>query len=213
MSKGSQGDMARRKTREKERKRMMDRDRGAPREDEDDWFNGPKRSNGLSTRGKGTPYHKRPLNSDRRPAQSNTKRNHLPFSHSHLMSPAPASAPAKGIAFGKLVLPVDSPIPAKPKKPANPALAMANHAMSRDAPAGKKRLPNSSVGSPVPGSARKQKRRKQDETIGRDWENEWRASGKGGGSVVGWGKEIDREERRAKKEDLRVSGQRYTGGY
>lgn len=219
MTPGFEGAMAGRKSRDKAKRRMMESDRRG-QDDEEDWFGGSQRKNGISIRGRGsgrgTPIQRRPWPSDHGPglkSNPSSQRDHLPFSHSHLMSPAPASAPAKGIAFGKLTLPVDSPTIGKGRKPANPALAMVNRITSSASASRNASQPNASSGSPTPGSSRSKKRRTRCEEHGRDWEGEWRASGQGGGPVMGWGKDINWEERKVKKEAAKVAGQRYTGGY
>ena len=216
MTKGFQGEMAGRKTRDKERRRMMDYERGT-QDDGDDWFDGPKQSKGPSIRGRESSSQKRPKGSDGRASRSPIKRGDLPFSHSPFMSPTPAKLPANGISFGKLALPVDSSTLDKVRRREKPAMAAVNGTKSPDTPATMMRQAASPKHHPVLGPSHANKRRKREEVSERDWELEWRASGNGGGPVIGWGKDVYREEKKAKKdakkEAAKISGQRYTGGY
>lgn len=218
MSRGFEGGMAGKKTRDKDKRRMIDRERAVVHEDEDDWFGEQRRSNGYPAPRKGSPYQKRQSDANRRPGRSDDrfgKRDHMPFSHSHLMSPAPAT-PVKGISFGKLALPVNSSPSGKGRKLGTSGSTTGDRGKGRSTPAGKAHLPRRPEppgAGPASGSTGSKKRRKTNEEKGRDWENEWRASGKGGGPVFEWGKDMDREERKMKVEATKISGQRYTGGY
>lgn len=104
------------KTADKAKRAMIDREAGEiDEDDEDDWFNarrGEPSQRGISIRGRGksTPMAggRRPWDSENRPGVGKAKatgREPLPFSHSHLMASAPASSKGKGIQFGKLSLP------------------------------------------------------------------------------------------------------------
>jgi hypothetical protein len=57
-------------------------------------------------------------------------------------------------------------------------------------------------GTPTAAASRKKRQRRGD--LGgegdTDWEANWRAEGRFGGNVAGWGKEMDREERMKRKE-------------
>ena len=229
VSKGFEGAGAGKKSRDKERRRMMDRERGT-RDDEADWFDRPKRGppglpiRGAARTGRGTRHAKRPWDPDTRETDRGSRHDGLPFGHAHLMSSARASAPANGIKFGKLTLPDDSRPVNKSRKSGNPALAVVNRALGRgeirptlgkngnqtESAAGSRTESPAASGS----SSRMKKRRKgRDEERGKDWESEWRMNGNGGGNVADWGRELDREEKKAKVDKGKVSGQRYTGGY
>ena len=209
--------MAGRRGREKDKRRMIDRDKRS-RNDEDDWFDDPKRESGSSLRRRETSNQKNTRDDDSLPKwyteRSSKQRDHLPFSHSHLI--AAESASVKGISFGKLTLPdSDTRKPNKQEKPSHP-LEKVNRVKRRDEIEGARRQRSPlKHGSVVGASRSKSKGNKGNhhEEHERDWEREWRASGGAGGPVIGWGRDMDREERQAKKDAARVSGQRYMGGY
>ena len=210
---GFEGGSAGRKSREKEKRRMMNRDEES-RVGDDEWFPGLRQMSGKSTRNRSTGDRIRsPLRHSLFDVGS--KRDHLPFSHSHLMANVPASTPIKGISFGKLTPPSGSSTKIKSRYPVNPELAAFDR-ISRQS------SDSSSLLGPASTSTSKAKKRRRREGTERDWEREWRSSGKGGGPVSEWGKEMDREEKKVRKKatgidgrshPMGITGQRYTGGY
>ncbi|CAD6578384.1 MAG: hypothetical protein TREMPRED_002167 [Tremellales sp. Tagirdzhanova-0007] len=126
---------------------------------------------------------------------------------------SPEFALAKGVTFGKLTLPdIDSRKPNQREETLH-APQKVNRVKRHDETGGTKRQHSSPKRVPSVGSSRSKTKRKHKEEHERDWEREWRASGGAGGPVIEWGKEIDREQKKAKKEAAKVSGQRYVGGY
>ena len=151
----------------------------------------------------------------------------LPFGHSHFMSPA-ASPAARGkgkdgqtasqIQFGKLSLPGSDESTGTPKRNGGPSNSASTTLVNRALRQSYVNSPKSptvnlnSRSSPLastPESSKSQssskarrKKRKSGESELEEGEIEeiaFRKSGAGGGKVADWGKEMDEEERKAKK--------------
>ncbi|WVW83877.1 hypothetical protein I302_105899 [Kwoniella bestiolae CBS 10118] len=144
-----------------------------------------------------------PSRPDRRDDGNRNGNGKMPFSHGHLMDhgPAPSSAPAKVISFGRLSEPGQS------RNNNNGAKELISRALGgggQSTPTGKNRNGPQAKGSPlvktpvveIPTSSRSGRKRKPkggngNEDQDRDWESEWRNNGNGGGKVENWGKELD----------------------
>lgn len=238
-----QGGNAGKKTREKARKAMIDKEHaGDVSEEEEDWFNRhrststptaiPTGPRAMSIRGRGgkakiTPQ-RRPWDSDSRPTQGrNDPPREMPFGHSHLMASAPASARGRSLVLDKLDSPdqrTDSPSAGRSTRrakrggggePANQLLTRAlQGARQANSPAQSSDSPMPSTGTPT---TRRKKRKADKEDGDEDAESKWWSSGKAGGNVAGWGKDMPSspkgEGKAGKNAGPKVKGQQYTGGY
>ncbi|WWC89346.1 uncharacterized protein L201_004268 [Kwoniella dendrophila CBS 6074] len=172
-----------------------------------------------NNRGYKDDYNERNRDRSRSPQRSNPRHrndsNSMPFSHGHLMdssAPIPSSAPAKVISFGKLSEPGSSSRGGK-ESGSGAAKALINRALGNNTPSSNNNnsnSPNSSSSrkgkSPekkipvveIPSSSSRSSRKKKNKSgegknhkEEKDWENEWRKQGNGGGKVENWGKELD----------------------
>ena len=243
---GFGGSDAGRKTRDKARKSMIDREAGARSESEEDWFSSrsnfvstpDNRGRGMSIRGRGgkmngTPQN-RPWDSDSRPTQGRSDpAREMPFGHSHLMASAPASVRGKGISFKEFTGDtVDSPTAAKGKgkKLGNPAKNMLERAikgshreqsspnLSQQSRSNTPSKQSSPLSSPAPSNASstdstKKKRRRKNKEDDDDLESTWWSSGKAGGNVSEWGKDMPKHASGKKQAAKGNKGQQYMGGY
>ena len=232
ISKGFGGAEAGKKTREKARKAMQSREE---EDDPDDWF-GRTRSGGAGQRANDRTRDRAPNKGSRFAGPSReVMGRRLPFGHSDLM-PSQQSRQPK-IAFGKLSLP-NGAAPLTPNGVGKKHQGLPPSVSPRSYGKGKSgKSPvnvyhtnnHKAAEKPSLGLGGKAKKRKREED--RDWEMEWQNSGIGGGSVVGWGKDLDREDRAVKKMKggqgpptpatrgkgqrgaNKAPGQRYTGSY
>ncbi|ORX36747.1 hypothetical protein BD324DRAFT_627024 [Kockovaella imperatae] len=248
-----EGANAGKRSRDKARQAMSSKE--VEDEDGDDWFGGIGRG-GAAGGGRGR---------FGTPRGGNRGRGGLPFGHSHLMRSdqrhrgGQNTNVANSIAFGRLSLPsgpngqssassggligkkhqgLPPSLPPKPKF-STPVQFSKRHPIGSSS----RRHPSPApAAGPGPGSGsggHRDKKRKRD-SGDRDWEMEWQNSGISGGSVVGWGRDLDKEERAVKKMKgkqgpttskqgqkskaqsngkvgktgpNKTSGQKYTGGY
>ena len=148
----------------------------------------------------------------------------MPFGHSHLMSNKGANGrqtPARQnnqIAFGKLSIPNGGGGKKQQGLPPTHPPKNSKVQNGRNGYAGG--MSNSSANGNGKKSKAPKAKRTQDADE-RQAEMEWQNSGLRGGPVAGWGKDLDREEKAAKrvnqgshaKGKARATGQKYLGGY
>lgn len=231
---GFQGGDAGKRTREKSRQAMIDRENANDVSDEEEnWFNGPvtRTTSGslkpsLSIRGRGggvkARIRPRPWDSDARPTQGrNDPPREMPFGHAHLMASAPA-ARGKTLSLDQLNSPdqrTDSPSAGrsgggkKSNGPPNQLLARAMQGARRAHPA---QNGESSPSTPSVSASRRKTRKARDQDGDDDPESQWWSSGKAGGNVADWGKDMpsSKQGKNLKNAGAKaVKGQQYTGGY